>query len=304
MNDVKDASVTLVVTSPPYCVGKEYEEGMALDEWKSLMRATLKECDRALIDGGRACINVANTGRNPYEPLIFHVMNIAFDLGWWMRGIVLWIKGTEPDPGDDVIPVSKSSTAWGSFGKATNPILRDNHEFILVFNKGKESIPNGESGISTEEFMSFTNAEWIFQPVTGVDHPAPFPDELPRRCILLYSNKGDTVLDPFGGTATTYRVARYLGRNAITYEKNEGYVPVIKRRLNDPVVIQSKAWELYSRLKELFPDLYSKTSRELRKIASKIGIKHQGNLGKQELMAEIERRRKRQNLDDFVNYPA
>ena len=167
-----------------------------------------------MIDGGRACINVANTGRNPYIPLMHDIISMSRRIGWWMRGIIIWFKGIEPRPGIDVKDISitsTASTAWGSFARATNPVLRDSHEYILVFNKGKKSIPAGNSGIFPDEFIEFSRAEWFFQPVTGIDHPAPFPDELPRRCILLYSNEGDTVLDPFGGSCTTFKVATKLG---------------------------------------------------------------------------------------------
>lgn len=257
MPEIADASVTLVVTSPPYNVNKEYETEATDDSWTQMMRNVLAECNRVLIDGGRICINVAAIGRHPYKPLYYYIIQMAFELGWTMRGTILWLKGgTGP----------KSS--WGSFGLATDPILRDSHEFILVFQKGGFKIPKGESGISPEEFMEFTRAEWKFTPEnTDVNHPAPFPDELPRRCILLYSNEGDIVLDPFGGSGTTFKVALLLKRKAVMYEKYKKYASVIEQRLQSPLRIQSEAWERYKMIKELYPDLYSKSKRELLKIA-------------------------------------
>ncbi len=309
MDEVDDESVTLVVTSPPYNVDLAYEKGQTFAEGLQLMRDVLKQCDRKMIDGGRACINVASTGRSEdhdgrpkgYTPLFKYIIDIAYDIGWWMRGITLWLKGKEPEPGEEIKLVSKTSTAWGSFAMATNPVLRDNHEFILVFSKGSESIPPGDSGILPDEFISFTNAEWVFQPVTGLDHPAPFPDELARRCILLYSNKGDTVLDPFGGTATTYKVARFLGRKAITYEKNAGYVPVMLKRIDEPVAIQSRAWDNYQRARSSFPDLFDRPTRELHDIARRLGIKSTSKVNKYRLMELIYNARQVPALDDFVN---
>jgi site-specific DNA-methyltransferase (adenine-specific) len=292
MREVKNETVTLVVTSPPYNVNLSYEKDVKFEDWLSLMKDVLQECNRVLINGGRACINVANTGRNPYIPLIYHVMGMAFDLKWWLRGIVIWLKGNEKDEigfkkGD--IFVSKSSTGWGSFGRATNPVLRDNHEFILVFNKGEPRIPDGISGILPDEFVRFTNAEWIFSPDSAriVKHPSPFPDELVRRCILLYSNEGDTVLDPFGGSGTTYKVAKFLNRIPVIYEIQDEFIPVILKRIEEPVHIQSKAWDLYQEMKEIAPDLCDKTTRELKEIAKSCFIPTNPSMKKFELINKI-----------------
>jgi site-specific DNA-methyltransferase (adenine-specific) len=291
MDDVKDETVTLIITSPPYCVEKEYERGMTFDTWIELMRDVMKECDRVLKDGGRACINVASTGRNPYIPLFNHVINLATDVKWWMRGVVLWIKR-----------VAKESTAWGTFKSPKNPILRDNHEFILVFNKGKECIDDGKSGILREEFLEFTKAEWYFSPAraTAIGHPAPFPDELPRRCMLLWSNIGDVVLDPFLGSGTTAKVARALERKAIGYELNPEYAPIIKERINEPVVIQSEAWEREMAEKHDHPELCDKSTRELKRVAMKSGIRLSNGANRSEIVRSIISGKKNKQLDDFT----
>lgn len=263
MNDVPSESVHLIVTSPPYNVGKEYEQGMDFTAWKELMNGFISECDRVLVNGGRVCINVASIGRHPYIPLYNYIINIATVIEEWaMRGTILWIKGIG------------AASSWGSWMQATDPILRDGHEFILVFHKGNGKLHGGDTGISPEEFLEFTRAEWYFQPAPAqeIGHPAPFPDELPRRCILLYSNKGDTVLDPFGGSGTTYKVAMALGRRGIMYEKRAEYAPVIAKRIASPLVIQSDAWKQYQETKRIYPTLVDLSLRELLAMAEHEGV--------------------------------
>ena len=290
MDAIENESVTLVITSPPYNVNLEYEAGQTFDEWLSMIEAVLKECDRVMIDGGRACINIAATGRKPYKPMYKHVIDISESLGWWMRGTALWIKG-----------VSSSSTAWGSWRSASNPEFRDNHEFILMFNKGKNSICPGITRVGVEEFMEITNAEWYFSPESAksVGHPAPFPDELPRRCITLLSNEGDVVLDPFGGSATTLKVANLLKRRGIIYELNEKYIPIIRKRLEEPLQIQCKGYERDLAIKRNFPDLCDKSTRELLEIAKKAGIRKCSAMKRIDLMRAITGKSKQPSLDDF-----
>lgn len=260
MKEIEDENVDLIVTSPPYNVGKEYEKGNTFEEWLEMMNNVLKECNRVLKNGGRSCINVASIGRHPYLPLYYYIIDIAFKIGWKMRGTIIWFKrGAGP------------KSPWGSFGKASDPILRDSHEFILVFQKGSENHGKGNSGISKEEFVEFSRAEWYFQPERAqeVGHPAPFPDELPRRCILFYSNEGDVVLDPFAGSCTTYKVAKLLDRVPIAYEKSNEYIPIILKRLQEPLKIQSKAWNKAKWIETKYPDLAHLSSRELLKIVEK-----------------------------------
>ena len=291
MESVDDESVTLVITSPPYNVNLEYETGQTFDEWLALMKVVLAECNRVMIDGGRACINIAATGRKPYKPMYKYIIEISESLGWWMRGTVLWIKG-----------VSSNSTAWGSWRAASNPEFRDNHEFILIFNKGKDSIGAGITKVGVEEFMEITNAEWYFSPesATSVGHPAPFPDELPRRCILLLSNEGDIVLDPFGGSATTLKVAKLLNRQGITYELNVDYLPVMRKRLEEPLEIQCKGYERDMAIKRDFPDICDKPTRELIEIAKKAGMRKCATMKRVDLMRAIMSKSKQPMLDDFA----
>lgn len=265
MDDVDDQSVALHVFSPPYGVDKPYELGMTFDGWKALVTDVMKECDRTMMHGGRTCINVASTGREPNIPLATHVINIAFSIGWEMRGTVIWFK-----------KVARESTAWGSWMSPTNPSFRDNCEFILVFNRaGEWSLPPGDSGITREEFIEFSRSEWFFSPdhAKEIGHPAPFPDELPRRCILFLTRKGDIVLDPFGGSGTTFKVARALGRIPVTYEINQEYIDVIKRRIDEPLRIQSEGWNLHQKIASQYPELVDVPLRKLIKRGIDLGIK-------------------------------
>jgi site-specific DNA-methyltransferase (adenine-specific) len=122
MKDIPDNYVHLMITSPPYNVSKEYDEDLSLREYLDLLHKVFKETFRVLVHGGRACINVANIGRKPYIPLSDYVSHIMIDLGFDMRGEIIWNKAA----GAGV------STAWGSWQSASNPILRDTHEYILT----------------------------------------------------------------------------------------------------------------------------------------------------------------------------
>lgn len=225
MSMIPNFSVHLVVTSPPYNVGKEYEKDLSLKSYTRLIRNVLKECYRVLVDGGRLCLNVANIGRKPYIPMHKIVIDIALKIGFQMRGEVIWNKSAG----------AGSSTAWGSWKSAANPTLRDIHEYILIFSKG--SFGRDKNGkidtITGEEFARFTQSIWSFMPESAkkVNHPAPFPLELPYRCIQLYSFKGDVVLDPFCGVGTTCLAAKLNGRHYIGFDKNKRYIEIAETRL-------------------------------------------------------------------------
>lgn len=234
MSIVPDSSVHLIVTSPPYNVGKEYENDISLKSYKRLLSDVLKECNRVLIDGGRMCINVANLGRKPYIPLHKIVMDIALKIGFQMRGEVIWNKAAG----------AGSSTAWGSWMSASNPTLRDVHEYILIFSKG--SFGRDKEGkvdtITDAEFIKFTQSIWSFMPESAkkVGHPAPFPVELPYRCIQLYSFEKDIILDPFCGVGTTCLAAKLSGRHYIGFDKKKEYIKSAEKRLESSYGAQAK----------------------------------------------------------------
>jgi DNA modification methylase len=234
METLPDGCIHLMVTSPPYNVTKEYDDDLSLHEYLGLLRAVFAETWRVLAPGGRACINVANLGRKPYIPLSDHVTMLMLDLGFLMRGEIIWSKGA----GAGV------SMAWGSWQSASNPVLRDTHEYILVFSKGgfKRSSVGRRNTIGREAFMEWTKSVWTMNTESArkVGHPAPFPVELPARLIQLYTFAGDVVLDPFMGSGSTALAARDAGRTWVGYEMNPDYIALAEKRLNPPEKAKAK----------------------------------------------------------------
>jgi site-specific DNA-methyltransferase (adenine-specific) len=235
MSELPGESVHLVVTSPPYNVGKEYDQDLSLADYLAFLQRVWGECLRALVDGGRLCINVANLGRKPYIPLHAFILQGVLELGFHMRGEIIWNKAAS----------ASASTAWGSWQSAANPTLRDVHEYILVFSKGSFSRkkPAGQPDtISRDEFLETTKSVWTFPTETArkVGHPAPFPVELPRRLIQLYTFAGDLVLDPFMGSGQTAIAALRTGRRFVGYETDPGYVKLAQDRIKQDADFQDK----------------------------------------------------------------
>ena len=227
LRKLPDNCVHLMVTSPPYNVGKEYDEDLTLGEYLDFIEDVMREVYRVLVWGGRACFNIANLGRRPYIPLHAYLIQVFEEIGFLLRGEIIWDKGDA---------VSGSSTAWGTWMSAVNPTLRDQHEYIIVLSKGSFRRARGEGRedtITREEFLEYTRSVWRFPPESArrVGHPAPFPEELPRRCIQLYTFRGDVVLDPFAGSGTTCVAAAKAGRHYICIDNNEEYVRIARERL-------------------------------------------------------------------------
>ncbi|HIG02855.1 MAG TPA: site-specific DNA-methyltransferase [Candidatus Poseidoniales archaeon] len=227
---IPNNSVHLMVTSPPYNASKEYDQNLGLTEYLSLLRDVFAECYRVLVPGGRAVINVANLGRKPYIPLSSHVNLIMTELGFLQRGEVIWDKSAS----------AGVSCAWGSFASASNPCLRDVHEYILIFSKGGYKLPREKSErdvrqntIDRKEFVELTKSIWRFPTVSAkrVGHPAPFPTELPRRCIEMYTFTGDVVLDPFLGSGSTAIAAVECGRKFIGVDLSREYCDLAEQRI-------------------------------------------------------------------------
>lgn len=173
MSMIPDNSLHLMITSPPYNVSKEYDEDLSLQDYLLMLRNVFKETYRVLVNGGRACINVANLGRKPYIPLSDYISKMMMEIGFNMRGEIIWNKAASASP----------STAWGSWMSASNPTLRDIHEYILVFSKGdykrdrkKQEREFRENTISRDEFMEWTKSIWTFNAESArrIGHPAPF----------------------------------------------------------------------------------------------------------------------------------
>ncbi len=230
MAELPDHSVHLMVTSPPYNVGKDYDEDLSLDEYLTFLKRVWAETYRVLVPGGRACINVANLGRKPYIPLHAFILRDMLELGFRMRGEIIWDKGAS----------ASASTAWGSWQAASNPTLRDVHEYILVFSKGsfRRGRPEARSDtITKEEFLEFTKSVWAFaaESARKIGHPAPFPVELPYRLTQLYTFSGEVVLDPFMGSGQTALAALKTGRHYVGYELNPEYLKLAQKRIAERV---------------------------------------------------------------------
>jgi modification methylase len=226
MSELPDSCVHLMVTSPPYNVGKDYDDDLSLDEYLSFLRRVWGEVRRVLVPGGRACINLANLGRKPYIPLHAFIIRDLLGLEFLMRGEIIWDKGAS----------SSASTAWGSWQSASNPTLRDAHEYILVFSKDsfrRDRVEGRRDTIQKEEFLELTKSVWTFaaESARKVGHPAPFPVELPYRLIQLYTFEGEVVLDPFMGSGQTALAALRSGRHFVGYETNSEYVELSKKRI-------------------------------------------------------------------------
>jgi site-specific DNA-methyltransferase (adenine-specific) len=227
MTELPDGSIHLVITSPPYNVSKEYDANLTLEEYREILKRVFREVFRVLANGGRACVNLANVGRKPYIPLHAYLAEDMIEAGFAMRGEIIWNKSSSAGP----------STAWGSWQSASNPTLRDVHEYILIFSKGDFTRPavHGKNTISRDEFLEYTKSIWTFpaESAKRVGHPAPFPVELPRRLIQLYSFEGDIVLDPFVGSGTTCVAAMKAGRQFVGYEIHGPYVEIAKKRIQE-----------------------------------------------------------------------
>lgn len=226
MTDLPDNSVHLMVTSPPYNASKEYDDDLTLEEYLAMLRGVWAETHRVLVPGGRACINVANLGRKPYIPLHAFIIFDMMSLGFYMRGEIIWNKSAS----------AGSSTAWGSWLSASNPALRDVHEYIMVFSKDgfKRENPDGRpNSIEKEGFLDWTKSIWDMQTESArkIGHPAPFPVELPRRLIDLYTFEGEVILDPFMGSGSTAIAAVERHRTYVGYELEEEYVRLAEERI-------------------------------------------------------------------------
>ncbi|HTX63799.1 MAG TPA: site-specific DNA-methyltransferase [Acidimicrobiales bacterium] len=242
MDAVADDSVALVVTSPPYFAGKQYEEELDREgvpgsyiEYLELLRDVFADCKRVLEPGGRIAVNVANLGRKPYRSLAADVMSILQDdLHLLPRGEIVWQKGEG----------ASGSCAWGSFRSAANPVLRDVTERVVVASKGRfgrarsprerkrDGLPY-ESSIGADDFMALTLDVWDIPPESAVRvrHPAPFPVELPLRLMELYTYRGDLVVDPFVGSGSTLVAASRSGRDAVGYDTDPAYVELALARV-------------------------------------------------------------------------
>ena len=226
MQDIPSNSLHLMVTSPPYNVTKDYDDDLSLQEYLDMLLRVFSETYRVLVNGGRACVNIANLGRKPYLPLSDHISAMMGQIGFLMRGEIIWHKGAG----------AGISMAWGSWKSASNPVLRDVHEYIMIFSKGsfkRAKATGSENTIEKEQFMEWTKSVWTMNTESAkkVGHPAPFPVELPYRLIQLYTFKNDVVLDPFMGSGSTAIAALKSDRSYIGYDIDPEYVKLAEERI-------------------------------------------------------------------------
>lgn len=239
---VADNSVALVVTSPPYFVGKDYETALGEGhvpatylEYLEGIRDVFDACVRKLEPGGRIAVNVANLGRKPYRSLAADVIAILQDdLGLLLRGEIIWQKARG----------AGGSCAWGSFQSPANPVLRDLTERVIVASKGRfdraisrkqrarMGLPS-EVSVSVDDFLDATTDVWEIpaESAKRVGHPAPFPVELPQRLIHLYTYADDLVLDPYMGSGTTAVAAVRTGRHYVGFDLDDEYLRRAERRI-------------------------------------------------------------------------
>ena len=240
--DVADNSVALVVTSPPYFAGKEYEEAVgeghvpaSYTDYLEMLRDVFAECRRKLEPGGRIAVNVANLGRRPYRSLSSDVIGILQDeLGLLLRGEVIWRKAQG----------AGGNCAWGSFQRPANPVLRDLTERVVIASKGRfdralsaadraeRRLPSRPTA-NADEFMEATTDVWEIpaESANRVGHPAPFPVALPERLIDLYTYRGDLVLDPFMGSGTSAVAAIRTDRRYVGFDTDSDYIDLALQRI-------------------------------------------------------------------------
>jgi len=227
MAEMPTGCVDLVVTSPPYFNAREYSQWETYESFLSFLMSTWKLCHDVVQVGGRVAINTCQGyGRQPYTPIGSDVTKQIQGL-FILRGHIIWDK--------HITGGTRQRTSWGSWLSASNPYLRDSHEQIVVASKQQlGKLDRGESDIERDEFLQWTESVWHMAAAsaTRVGHPAPFPEELPKRLIKLFSYVGDLVFDPFFGSGTSLIVARDLGRHFFGCDIKSEYVEMARKRLS------------------------------------------------------------------------
>jgi len=226
MKNISDNSIHLVITSPPYNVGKNYDshnDNMNYQDYLNWLLKVWKETYRVLVPGGRFALNIAPTGIRDFVPIHHDFCNQLRSIGMKFRTEIIWYKQT-----------MLKRTAWGSWRSPANPHILPSWEYVFIFTKSKDNLDGQikESDITADEFKKFSDGMWYIPPETQRNgHPAPFPEELVYRLIKFYSFKGNNILDMFGGTGTVALVAHKTGRNFLHIDISEEYCKIAKERV-------------------------------------------------------------------------
>lgn len=258
LNKIKDKSVQLIITSPPYWQLKDYgaEDQIGFndsyEEYINNLNLVWKECYRVLSDGCRLCINIGDQfarsvyyGRYKVIPIRTEIIRFCETLGMDYMGAVIWQKTT-------TMNTSGGGAVMGSFPYPRNGILKIDYEFILLFKKlGNAPKPTPrqkeQSAMTKEEWGQYFSSHWYFNGVKQTEHLAMFPEELPKRLIKMFSFVGETVFDPFVGSGTTSLAAKNLGRNSVGYEINKEFLPIIREKLEaDQITFEDNAKIIFS----------------------------------------------------------
>ena len=226
--EIKKESVDLIITSPPYGVGIEYgthNDRMGAENYFTWVRQWMKVCYEWLSDTGRACINVSLDVNRPHKlPLSALYTTIAMDVGFNYHATIVWNKAG----------LARDSTAWGSWLSASAPSITPRVEVIIVLCKGNwKKNKQGKTNINRHDFMTWVRGQWKIQSESAkrIGHPAPFPVELPMRCIKLFSFDDELILDPFCGSGSTLVAAVKENRNAIGIDIDQDYCKIATERV-------------------------------------------------------------------------
>jgi DNA modification methylase len=245
LSSLPDASIDMIITSPPYNFGHSYAQDPHNDthEWNEYFEKLLmvwKECERVLKPGGRMAVNVQPLFSD-YVPTHHIISRQLADLGLLWKAEFLWEKNN----------YNAKFTAWGSWKSPSMPYIKYTWEFIEVFDKGthKKTGRKEDIDITGDEFKEWVLGKWSFPPETRMkdhDHPAMFPEELPRRLMKLFTYRNDIVLDPFNGAGTTTLVAQKLQRRFIGIDLSNQYCTTALKRLNEVRINELSGMDLQS----------------------------------------------------------
>ncbi len=228
--EIQPSSIDLIITSPPYNVDIKYnshDDQISYTEYLEFSHKWIAQCYRLAKDDGRFCLNIPlDKNKNGQQSVGADLTTIAKQIGWKYHSTIIWNEGN----------ISRR-TAWGSWMSASAPYVIAPVELIVILYKKewKKISGSGKSDIGKEEFMDWTNGVWTFngESKKRIGHPAPFPRELPRRCIKLFSYLGDIVLDPFLGSGTTLIEACLNNRIGIGVDVDKHYYQLAQRRLEE-----------------------------------------------------------------------